>query len=187
MKRKNLTLPVVLIAASLSVAFLSWLLQKAKGKTITPVEMARAIACKDKEAILSRLSWETGRKVTVEWEILAQASYLPDNVRTAWLSTDGDILVRSHEAADENGLYYVEAESEETYSGEGDLTGFDMSLLDSVPDVRDSFLHEMGHFVYSRTYGLDGTYVLPAYETERETYLETDGEGNRYLISTPEE
>ena len=148
-------------------------------------ELVRAFSCPDKKKITERIEWEEKPSFLVKTELLAQVSYLPDSVRKTWLSLDGKIKISAPQ--DTESVVFTEAESSETFTTDGTLSGFTVGLLSDVSDIRDSFLHEIGHMVYDYSFGLNSGYVLPNYETEKDLYLMDEGNGNRYLTSTPQE
>ena len=142
--------------------------------------------------IQKTIIWKCKYSQRIENEIVYNLNKLPGAILESWLDTDSHIIVYPNKkgcldqadgVSSRNG--YTIAYNEITAKNNM-IQHSDIHILGSVYIIDRSLLHEMGHYVYGKSFGMNGGYTLPNYDTECERFIENECGGEDYY-ALPEE
>lgn len=129
---------------------------------------------KYEQSIKDVIVWDIEYDKKLEDCIVSEFSYLPEKITKSWLSEDSAIVV----CPDERGYLdkkikdiknsYVADDYTVAFNSilgypNGSIFKSHIYILGNYTSIKGSLLHELGHYIYYKHFGLNGTYVLPNY------------------------
>lgn len=152
----------------------------------------------------SVIKWETSYDKELEQAVIEELCRIPEQILTAWLQIDCSITIVPNQrgyldlahnsvskevkmqVTDKPAADYYTIAYNDIRAENGKITSSHIYILGNEYSVRHSVLHEMGHFVYYETFGIETAYVLPNYETNYQVFINNECDGNTYLANPGE-
>lgn len=158
---------------------------------INPVSIEKETIYTD--TIKERIIWERDYDVSIENTIINELQILPESILSNWLSIDSNVItvpaVRGYlnntdiENDNPNLDSFIVAYNRLTLQ-EGKPVISKIYILGSEYYIKDSLLHEIGHFFYDDY--LEKDYILPHFDEEKELFIANEMNGNTYFYNPKE-
>ena len=143
------------------------------------------------------ITWEADYDEAVYETISSELDLIPKKIVKSWIEHGGNIVVKEgiRSVSFENGdlsqgelltASYVVGLNTFEYSG-NEIISSTIYILDDTDSVKYSLIHEVGHFFYYSTFGMDcKNSKLPFYEKDCDRYCNEIRNGNHYLTQPKE-
>ena len=158
---------------------------------INPVSTEKETVYTD--IIKERIVWERDYNASIENTIINELQILPESILSNWLNIDSNVItvpaIRGYldntdiENSDPNLDSFIVAYNKLTLQ-EGKPIMSKIYILGSEYYIKDSLLHEIGHFFYDDYLGCN--YVLPYFDEEKELFIANEMNGNTYFYNSKE-